>query len=67
MGNYGNFDDAIAKLKSSKDANSFQMTTKKIATDHKSDTTAITDLNNMLKTEAPDVGEKISELQKLDR
>ena len=67
MGNYGNFDDAIARLKSSKDANSFQMTTKKIAADHKSDTTAITDLNNMLKTEAPDVGEKISELQKLDR
>ena len=67
MGNYSNFDDAIAKLKSSKDANTFQMAAKKIATDHKSDTTAITDLNNMLKAVAPDVGEKISELQKLDR
>jgi len=63
----GNYDDAIAKLKSSKDAAIFQVTTKKIATDHKNDTSAIADLANVLKTVAPDVTEKISELQKYDR
>merc|ERR1712165_161345 len=41
LGNYSNFDDAIAKLKSSKDANSFQSTVKKIAADQKNDTSAI--------------------------
>ena len=67
MTNYSNYDDAIAKLKSSKDAAIFQVTTKKIATDHKNDTSAIADLANVLKTVAPDVTEKISELQKYDR
>ena len=43
------------------------MTIKKIAGDQKNDTTAIGDLANLLKTVAPDVAEKISELQKFDR
>ena len=67
LANYGGHDDAIAKLKSTKDANSFQATIKKIAGDQKNDTTAIGDLANVLKTVAPDVAEKISELQKFDR
>jgi len=65
--NYSNYDDAIAKLKSSKDAASFQATIKKVAADHKNDTSAIADLANVLKTVAPDVAEKITELQKFDR
>jgi len=67
LANYAGHDDAIAKLKSTKDANSFQATIKKIAGDQKNDTTAIGDLANVLKTVAPDVAEKISELQKFDR
>jgi len=65
--NYSNYDDAIAKLKSSKDAASFQSTIKKLAVDQKNDTSAISDLANVLKTVAPDVADKISELQKFDR
>ena len=67
LSNYSNYDDAIAKLKSTKDAASFQSTVKKIAVDQKNDTSAISDLANVLKTVAPDVAEKISELQKIDR
>lgn len=67
LANYSNYDDAISKLKSSKDAASFQTTIKKIAADQKTDTSAIADLTNVLKNVAPDVAEKISELQKFDR
>jgi len=67
LANYSNYDDAISKLKSSKDAASFQTTIKKIAADQKNDTSAIADLTNVLKNVAPDVAEKISELQKFDR
>eukprot|EP00096_Caligus_rogercresseyi_P014674 TRINITY_DN718_c0_g1_i1.p1 TRINITY_DN718_c0_g1~~TRINITY_DN718_c0_g1_i1.p1 ORF type:complete len:600 (-),score=215.11 TRINITY_DN718_c0_g1_i1:225-2024(-) len=64
---YTAFDDALAKLKSTKDLSSFTNAIKKINSDHKSETGAITDLNGSLKSIAPEAGEKVSELQKLDK
>jgi hypothetical protein len=65
-GNYEQFDDALVKLKTSKDANSFKLTTKKITTDQKAESQAIADLSTSLRSASPDVADKVSELQKLD-
>lgn len=62
---HAQFEDAIVKLKSSKDLAAFQTTTKKLAADHKNETQAISDLATSLK--GTDAAEKIAELQKQDR
>jgi oligosaccharyltransferase complex subunit alpha (ribophorin I) len=65
-GNYEQFDDALVKLKASKDVNAFKLTAKKIGTDQKAESQAIADLSASLRTASADVADKVSELQKLD-
>jgi len=64
---YQAMEDAMVKLKSSKDANAFQASLKKIAADHKNETTAITELQTTIKNVNPELGEKVGELQRCDK
>ena len=65
--NYMQYDDALSKLKSSKDNTAFQNSSKKIAADHKNETQGIADLIPNLKSLSAEVAEKVQELQRLDR
>ncbi|XP_063236205.1 dolichyl-diphosphooligosaccharide--protein glycosyltransferase subunit 1 [Bacillus rossius redtenbacheri] len=64
---YSRFDDLLAKLKTSKDVSAFQSAMKSINADYKAEMGHIADLLVKLKADAPDVAEKVSELQKLDK
>ncbi|KAJ8867481.1 hypothetical protein PR048_031283 [Dryococelus australis] len=64
---YSRFDDQLAKLKTNKDVSAFQASIKSINADYKAETGQIADLVVKLKSDAPDVADKISELQKLDK
>eukprot|EP00093_Oithona_nana_P010989 10989.XXX_374591_372528_1 [CDS] Oithona nana genome sequencing. len=64
--NYEKFDDALVKLKASKDINSFKNSAKAIHSDLKVETQTIDDLAGSLRTLSPEVADKIKELQKLD-
>ena len=66
-GNYSAYENLLVSLKSTKDVDAFQSNSKKILADHKAETGAISDLNNVLKSLSPEVSEKIVELQKQDR
>jgi oligosaccharyltransferase complex subunit alpha (ribophorin I) len=65
--NYAQFDEALSKLKSSKDNATFQASLKKINNDHKTETQSIADVIPYLKAISVDVAEKVGEIQKLDR
>jgi len=64
---YQAMEDAMVKVKSTKDINAFQASLKKISTDHKSETTGISELQITIKNVNPDLGEKVGELQRLDK
>ncbi|KAL1124131.1 hypothetical protein AAG570_001901 [Ranatra chinensis] len=64
---YSQLDDQLAKLKTNKDVNSFSYAIKNINQEHKTETTQISELLSKVKPEAPEIAEKISELQKLDK
>ena len=64
--NYEKFDDALVRLKASKDINSFKNSAKAIHSDLKVETQAIDDLAGSLRTLSAEVADKIKELQKLD-
>ena len=57
----------MVTLKTSKDSSAFQAGSKSIATDHKNETAAISELGNLLKQLSPETAEKVAELQKQDR
>lgn len=64
--NYEKFDDALVKLKASKDVNAFKTIQKTLANDQKVESQAIVDLSTNLKTISPDIAEKVIELQRAD-
>ncbi len=64
---YAGFDDALARLKSSKDSNAFATASKKVAADHKAETQNISDLAGGLKALSTEVADKVADLQKADR
>lgn len=64
---YGMFDEQLAKLKTAKDVNAFQASMKNFNHYYKTETSHISELLTKLKTDAPDIAEKVLELQKLDR
>jgi len=64
---YQAMEDAMVKVKSTKDINAFQATLKKISADHKSETTGISELQITIKNVNPDLGEKVGELQRFDK
>ncbi|XP_075218764.1 dolichyl-diphosphooligosaccharide--protein glycosyltransferase subunit 1 [Lycorma delicatula] len=64
---YSSFDSALAKLKQNKDVNTFLTVIKNINQEYKTETTHIAELLVKLKADAPEIAEKVSELQKLDK
>ncbi|KAK9510254.1 hypothetical protein O3M35_005077 [Rhynocoris fuscipes] len=64
---YKHMDEQFTKVKSTKDVNSFNSSSKSINQEYKTETSSIADLLTKLKSEAPEIGDKISELQKLDK
>ena len=56
---YQSYDDAINKFKSTKDANSFAASRKKIDGDYKNLTSHISSVQNQLKSEGSDSAEKV--------
>nr|CAD7459342.1 unnamed protein product [Timema tahoe] len=63
---YSLTDDQLAKLKSSKDVTAFQTAMKNINRDYKNETAHIVELVTKLKIDAPEIADKVLELQKLD-
>lgn len=66
-GLYQALDDAIVKLKAHKNMTIFQAALKQISGDHKTESTAISDLQAAIKAVNPDLAEKVSELQRVDK
>lgn len=64
---YDSLDDQLAKLKTHKDVIAFTAAVKNINQEYKTETACIVGLLAILKPEAPEVAEKVSELQKLDK
>lgn len=64
---FNSLDDQLAKLKINKDVMSFTAAVKYINQEYKLETAHISELLAKLKPEAPEVAEKVSELQKFDK
>lgn len=64
---YSQMDDQLNKLKASKDVHTFNSSMKNINQDYKTETNHILELSSKIKSDAPEIAEKLSELQKLDR
>lgn len=64
---YANLDDQFAKVKTSKDANGFNAAAKNINQEYKNITGLISDIVAKLKPDAPEVSEKVAEIQRLDK
>jgi len=64
---YSNLWDLLQKLKTNRDSSSFMNAVKTLNQEHKNETTHIAELLTKLKSDAPEIAEKVSELQKLDK
>lgn len=64
---YDAYDDQLNKLKQIKDINSFNSSLKSVTSDLKAETQAIADHQTKLKSDGPELAEKVAELQKLDK
>lgn len=64
---YNALDSALTKLKQNKDVYTFSAVAKNINQDYKNETSNIADLLVKLKLDAPELAEKIFELQKADK
>jgi len=66
-GIYEAFESLLGKLKLNKDITSFQASVKNLSAEHKTETQAINEILGKVKSEAPEMAESITELQRLDR
>jgi oligosaccharyltransferase complex subunit alpha (ribophorin I) len=66
-GLYQALEEALLKLKQNKDTNNFQNMLKRINNDQKNETNAVAELQATIKAVSPDLGEKVAELQRLDK
>lgn len=64
---YKLYDSQLAKLKSTKDVNSFNASMKSINNEYKTETNIITEYCQKLKPNAPDIYDKLQDLQKFDK
>ncbi|CAB0009570.1 unnamed protein product [Nesidiocoris tenuis] len=64
---YMNFDEHFAKVKTSKDVNSFNAAAKTFNQEYKNITTSIADMISKLKPDSPEASERVAEIQKLDK
>lgn len=64
---YNQIDDQLSQLKTTKDVHTFNTSMKTINQEYKNETSQIAELSTKIKPDAPEVSEKIAELQKLDR
>lgn len=64
---YQAMEDAMVKLKSTKDMAAFQDSLKKIGAEQKNESTAIGELQTTIKNINADLGDKVGELQRCDK
>ncbi|XP_043285075.1 dolichyl-diphosphooligosaccharide--protein glycosyltransferase subunit 1 [Venturia canescens] len=64
---YNELDDQLAYLKANKDANAFLTAVKSINAEYKNATNSVNEFATKLKSDSPDVYDKVQELQKYDR
>ncbi|XP_066996826.2 dolichyl-diphosphooligosaccharide--protein glycosyltransferase subunit 1 [Anabrus simplex] len=64
---YRNYDELITKLKVEKNISQFQAAVKSKNQEYRTETAHIAELMSKLKSESPDIAEKVHELQKIDR
>ncbi|XP_054279640.1 dolichyl-diphosphooligosaccharide--protein glycosyltransferase subunit 1 [Macrosteles quadrilineatus] len=64
---YSSFNDLLQKLKTNKEVPSFLSAVKALNQEHKTETAHMTELLAKLKVDAPELAERVSELQKLDK
>ncbi|XP_076333063.1 dolichyl-diphosphooligosaccharide--protein glycosyltransferase subunit 1 [Tachypleus tridentatus] len=64
---YFQYDAALMKYKVNKDNASYQVTVKKLNSDHKNEVQAIAEALSKMKQDGSELVEKVSELQRLDR
>jgi len=64
---YNSWDEALNKLKHSKDISTYNATTKQIQTDYKNETASINELATKLKIESIEQSDKLNEVQKIEK
>ncbi|XP_046683972.1 dolichyl-diphosphooligosaccharide--protein glycosyltransferase subunit 1 [Homalodisca vitripennis] len=64
---YNAFNDLLQKLKTNRDVSSFLSAVKTLNQEHKNETAQIAELLTKLKADAPELADKVSDLQKLDK
>jgi len=64
---YTTLEEQLAKLKSTKDVTAFNSAAKVFNQEYKNESAHITDLLAKIKPDAPDIADKLTELQKLDK
>lgn len=64
---YNQMEDHLSKLKTSKDVHTFNTSMKNVNQEYKTETSHVAELSAKVKPDAPEVADKLSELQKLDR
>jgi len=64
---YSSWDEALNKLKHSKDIGTYNAVSKQIQTDYKNESTSINELATKLKTESTELSDKLNEVQKAEK
>lgn len=64
---YSSWDEALNKLKHSKDVGTYNTTSKQIQTDYKNESTSINELATKLKIESTELSDKLNEVQKAEK
>lgn len=64
---YNSWDEALNKLKHSKDISSYNSAAKQVQADYKNESTSINELASKLKTESAELTEKLNEVQKAEK
>lgn len=64
---YLEMENQLSKLKTSKDTNAYFNVIKNVNNEHKNETAKIGELLQKVKSDAPEIAEKVTELQKLDK
>lgn len=64
---YSSWDEALNKLKHSKDISTYNAGTKQIQADYKNESTSINELATKLKTESIELSDKLNEVQKVEK
>jgi len=64
---YRSYDDVLTKFKSAKDGTAFANSIKNLNLEHKTETAAVIELITKIKAEAPEISDRVDQLQKMDK